>query len=162
MLRRAFMLMRTGRSGPVLLEVPGDVAEAEVRDDLINTYRPVRKVASAGADEDVTAAVAALLAASKPLIHAGQGVLMAGASKELVEFAELVDAPVMTTTAGKGAMPEDHPLAVGSGGAAVSGGVMHFLPTADLLFSVAPPLAHARVLSDPAWQDDCPVHSRRA
>ena len=54
--------------------------------------------------------------ARRPVIHAGQGVLYAEATDELIELAELLQAPVMTTLEGKSAFPEDHPLALGTGG----------------------------------------------
>ncbi|MPZ51054.1 MAG: thiamine pyrophosphate-requiring protein [Dehalococcoidia bacterium] len=145
MMRRAFTLLRTGRPGPVLLEVPGDVADAEVKDEAFSTYKPVRAPRSAAAPQDITDAVRTLLASKDPLIHVGQGVLQADATAELVEFAELIEAPLMTTTLGKGSFPESHPLSIGSGGAAVSGGVMHFLPKADLVFSVGSSLSRTLV-----------------
>jgi len=97
----------------------------------------VTATAPAGNARDVEAAARALLAAERPVIHAGQGVLYAEACAELLELAELVQAPVMTTLEGKGAFPEDHPLSLGTGGGGVmSGPVYHFLPKADLVFGV--------------------------
>ena len=118
MLRRAFSNLRTGRPGPVLLEVPSDVVQDEVRDGVA-AYRPVRGSKSAGDPADVREAVRALLAANRPVLHVGQGVLWAEAAPELLEFAELVQAPVMTTTLGKSAFPEAHPLALEIGRAHV-------------------------------------------
>jgi thiamine pyrophosphate-dependent acetolactate synthase large subunit-like protein len=143
-MRRAFTLMRAGRPGPVLLETPADVMAEEVADDAFS-YRPVPRVRSAGDPEAVRDAVRALLAAQRPLLHVGQGVLWAEAADELREFAELVQAPVMTTTLGKSAFPENHPLAIGAGGTTVSPGVKYFLPKADLVFSVGAALARTLV-----------------
>jgi acetolactate synthase-1/2/3 large subunit len=70
------------------------------------------------------------------LIRAGQGVLWAGATDALVEFAELINAPVATTYVGKSAFPEDHPLSIGSGGTAISPGIRAFVPDADVVLSI--------------------------
>jgi acetolactate synthase-1/2/3 large subunit len=79
-LRRAFTQMRSGRPGPALVEIPVDVGNAEVDPTVVENYRPV-KIARAQADpEDVLTAAKALLAAKRPVIQAGQGVLYAGAT----------------------------------------------------------------------------------
>ena len=135
-MRRAFSLMRMGRPGPVMVEIPADVVNEEVPDALIEAYRPV-KVTSAGANaRDVEAAARVLRDARRPVIHAGQGVLYAEASNELIELAELLQAPVMTTMEAKSAFPEDHPLALGTGGPAVTGHTLHYLREADVVFGI--------------------------
>ncbi|MGH2364898.1 MAG: thiamine pyrophosphate-requiring protein [Chloroflexota bacterium] len=139
-MRRAFSYLRSGRPGPVLLETPGDVV-AEEFDDAAFHYTPVPRLRSSADPDAVREVVKLLLSASRPLIHVGQGVLWAEATRELVEFAELVQAPVMTTLPGKGAMPENHPLAIGVGAVSVTPAVKHFLPQADLLFSIGAGLA---------------------
>jgi thiamine pyrophosphate-dependent acetolactate synthase large subunit-like protein len=133
-LRRAFAHLRSGRPGPVVLEMPADVTAEELPEPL--EYQAPVRARSAADPAAVTEAVRLLLGAERPLLHAGQGVLWAEASDELVELAELVQAPVMTTYIGKSAFPEDHPLSIGAGGAAVSPGVQHFLPRSDLVLSV--------------------------
>ena len=70
------------------------------------------------------------------MIIAGQGVLYAEATDELLALAELLDTPVMTTTDGKSAFPEDHALALGSGGTVYTGHGRHFLQETDLIFAV--------------------------
>jgi len=135
LMRRAFTYLRTGRPGPVLLEIPRDVAEEEL-DDAKFVYKPVKGWKTAGDPHDIEVAVRAILAAKDPIIHAGQGVLYAEAWNELREFAELVQAPVMTTMTGKSAFPENHPLALGYGGYTATKMVDHFLRKADLVFSV--------------------------
>jgi acetolactate synthase-1/2/3 large subunit len=80
--------------------------------------------------------VAAILKSKTPLIHAGQGVLMARAWDELREFAELLQIPVMTTMPGKSAFPENHPLSAGSGGHTGSKVAAHFLHKCDLIFGI--------------------------
>ena len=135
-MRRAFNLIKMGRPGPVMVEIPADVAVAEVG-DLALAYKAVKATQPAGNPRDIQAAARVLVQAKRPVIHAGQGVLYAEASEELLELAELLQAPVMTTLEGKSAFPEDHPLALGTGGGGVmSGPVHHFLPLADVLFGV--------------------------
>src|SRR5580704_4168468 len=134
-MRRAFQLMRSGRPGPVVLELPLDVAEEEF-DDALFDYSPPLRYRSAADPQDVERAVELLIDAERPLIRAGQGVLWAGATDALVEFAELINAPVATTYVGKSAFPEDHPLSVGSGGTAVSPGIRAFVPDADVVLSI--------------------------
>jgi len=141
-LRRAFSKMRSGRPGPVVLEMPADVTHEQF-DDVRFSYEPPARPRSAADPEAITTAVRLLLAAERPIIHVGQGVLWAEATEELVAFAELVDVPVMTTYIGKSAFPEDHPLSIGAGGAAVSPGVYSLLPQADLVFSVGSSLARS-------------------
>ena len=89
-MRRAISLMRMGRPGPVMVEIPADIVNEEVPEALIDAYRPV-KVTSAGANaRDVETAARVLREARRPVIHAGQGVLYAEASDDLVELAELL------------------------------------------------------------------------
>ena len=140
MMRRAFTLLRNGRGGPVILELPADVfghwGGGEQIDEALFEYTPVKKVRSAGDPADVRKAVKALLAANNPVIHVGQGVLYAEATDELRQFAELLQAPVMTTIQGKSAFPEDHPLSIGTGAATATGMVRHFLQKTDFVFGI--------------------------
>lgn len=135
-LRRAFLYLRTGRPGPVLLDVPSETAEAADVQDVRSTYIPGVRTRPAPDPADVGRVVDALAAAELPLIHAGQGVLYAQASTELVEFAELLNAPVMTTLPGKSAFPEDHPLSLGSGGKTGLRSVARYLHSSDLIFGI--------------------------
>src|SRR5262245_41113703 len=107
LLRRAFTLLRSGRPAPVLVEVPVDVAAAEAEPF---DYRPAPAVRAGADPAAVREAVRTLRGARQPLLHVGQGVLWAGGWDELRQFAELLQAPVMTTLPGKSAFPEDHPL----------------------------------------------------
>jgi acetolactate synthase I/II/III large subunit len=135
-MRRAISVMRMGRPGPAMVEIPADVVNEEVPEALIDAYRPV-KVAAAGANvREVEAAARALRDARRPVIHAGQGVLYAEGSAELIELAELLQAPVMTTMEAKSAFPEDHALALGTGGPAVTGPTLHCLREADVVFGI--------------------------
>ncbi len=135
MMRRAYTALRSGRGSPVMVQVPGDVAGEEISEEQFD-YRPVKGYRSAGDPEDVAAAARALLAARDPLIYAGQGVLWAEASSELVELAELTNTPVMTTNTGKSAFPENHPLSVGTGAGTMTRMAREFLDKADLVFGI--------------------------
>jgi len=135
MMRRAYVYLRTGRPGPVLLEIPGDVAMEEIPDKMFQ-YKPVKATKSAGDPADIKAVVKTLIAAKSPIIRAGQGILFAQAWDELREFAELLQIPVFTTMCGKSGFPEDHPLALGAGGKTRPKMVMHFLKKADLVFAI--------------------------
>jgi acetolactate synthase-1/2/3 large subunit len=134
-MRRAFNLLKMGRPGPVMVEIPADVALEEVPESALQ-YTAVRATHPAGNPRDITEAARVLLEARSPVIHAGQGVLYAEATDELVELAELLEVPVMTTLEGKSAFPEDYPLALGSGSGVMSRPVYHFLRDADVLFAV--------------------------
>ncbi len=135
MVSQAFTHLRNGRPGPVLLELPGDVAHAEVPAD-IEEYQVSRSYKSYAAKEDVRDIVTALLKAKAPVINAGQGTLYAEATDELIEFAELVNVPVMTTLAGKSAYPEDHALALGTGGNTGTLMVDRFLQNTDFVLGI--------------------------
>ena len=136
-MRRAFNLLKMGRPGPVMVEIPADVAVADVGDQIVLQYKAVKATRPSGNPRDVEAAVRVLVEARKPVIHAGQGVMYAEASPELLELAELLQIPVMTTLEGKSAFPEDHPLALGTGGGGVmSGPSHHFLLQADVVLGI--------------------------
>ena len=134
-MRRAFAALRQGRPGPVVVEVPVDVAKEQVAEEDFY-YQPSRRIVSPGDPRDVEAAAQALCQARGPVIHAGQGVMYAEAGDELIELAELLQAPVMTTLLGKSAFPETHPLALGCGALTMSGVVYHFVGQSDVLFGV--------------------------
>ena len=109
-----------------MVELPRDVLELDIGSDTLD-HRPVRPTRAAPAAHDVEEAARLLVDASCPVILAGQGVLYAEASDELVKLAELLQSPVMTTVDGKSAFPEDHALALGSGGNGFTGHGAHFL-----------------------------------
>jgi thiamine pyrophosphate-dependent acetolactate synthase large subunit-like protein len=135
LMRRAFVFLRTGRPGPVLLEIPADVASEQFDDELFQ-YSPVKGWRSAGDPADIKRVAAALIAAKNPIIRAGNGILYANAWDELREFAELLQIPVFTTMQGKSGFPEDHPLSLGTGGRTRPKMVMHFLKKADIIFAI--------------------------
>jgi acetolactate synthase I/II/III large subunit len=132
-MRRAFTRLRSGRGGPVLVEVPNDVWEEEADPADHAPARPLRY----GPDPEAVREAAGLLyAAKRPVIYAGQGVHWAKAWYELKRLAELLAIPVCTSLQGKSAFPETHPLALGSGGLAMPATVHHFLREADLIFGI--------------------------
>ena len=134
-MRRAFTKLRSGRPGPVLLEIPSDVG-AEELDELDFDYEAPPIVRTAADPDAISRAAAALLAADRPIIHAGQGVLYAEATEELRQVAEFLQAPVMTTMAGKSGFPENHPLSVGTGATSIPESVHHYLTRSDLVFGI--------------------------
>jgi acetolactate synthase-1/2/3 large subunit len=135
LMRRAYTQLRSGKPGPVLLELPQDVAAEEISEEAFD-YEPPVAIRTAADPEAVARAARALLSAQRPVINAGQGVLYAEATPELIELAELLQIPVMTTLEGKSAFPENHPLALGVAGSSQTGAVHRFLTSADLVFGV--------------------------
>ena len=133
-MRRAFYALRTGKGGPVLLEIPQEVWFDELDGDL--DYTPVTGNRSAPDPQDVTVAAQVLMNATDLVIHAGQGVLYADATDELEQLAELLQAPVMTTLPGKSAFPENHPLALGASAISTTKQISHFLHKADVVFGI--------------------------
>jgi acetolactate synthase-1/2/3 large subunit len=135
-MRRAFSALKNGRPGPVMVELPRDLLDLDIGTDTLD-HRPVRPARSSPAPHDVEEAARLLVDARCPVILAGQGVLYAEASDELVRLAELLQSPVMTTVDGKSAFPEDHALALGSGGNGFTGQGAHFLYSkADLILGI--------------------------
>jgi acetolactate synthase-1/2/3 large subunit len=134
LMRRAYHAMRSGKGGPVMVEVPNEVFEAEYKGTLDYTPVPVQRAAP---DPDaVKDAVRMLLAAKSPLILAGQGVLYAQASDQLAALAELVPAGVVTTNPGKSAIPESHPLALGASTRSRPKMFTEFMARADLVLAI--------------------------
>ena len=134
LMRRAYQAMRSGKGGPVLLEVPAEVWEAEYPGEL--DYAPVAVQRAAPDPDAIKAAVRMLLAAKHPLLLAGQGVLYADASDQLAALAELIPAPVLTTNPGKSAIPETHPLALGASTRSRPKMVTEFMAKADLVLAI--------------------------
>jgi acetolactate synthase I/II/III large subunit len=116
-IREAFHVATTGRPGPVLVDFPKDVANAPMewywpeKVDLPG-YKPNVK----GHPRQIKDAARLIGGARRPVIYAGGGILKAGASQQLREFAELTGIPVVTTLMARGAMPDEHPLCLGMPG----------------------------------------------
>ena len=110
--QQAFHLMRSGRPGPVLIDLPFDVQMAEIEFDP-DTYEPLPVYKPAASRKQIEKALDMLAASTKPLIVAGGGIINANASDLLVELAELTGVPVIPTLMGWGTIPDDHPLMAG-------------------------------------------------
>jgi acetolactate synthase-1/2/3 large subunit len=134
LMRRAYQAMRSGKGGPVLIEVPAEVWEAKYAGEL--DYAPVPAQRAAPDPDAIKSAVRMLLAAKHPLLLAGQGVLYADASDRLIALAELIPAPVLTTNPGKSAIAETHPLALGASTRSRPKMVTEFMAKADLVLAI--------------------------
>jgi tartronate-semialdehyde synthase len=110
--QQAFHLMRSGRPGPVLIDLPIDVQQAEIEFD-VETYAPLPVYKPAATRAQVDRALDLLDEAERPLIVAGGGVINADAADLLVEFAELTGIPVIPTLMAWGSIPDNHPLNAG-------------------------------------------------
>jgi tartronate-semialdehyde synthase len=129
--REAFELARSGRPGPVLIDLPLDIQLKEI-DFTIDSYTPSKPAAPKPDKALIEKAVRMLAGAKNPVIIMGGGVILSGSEKALVEFAEYTGIPVITTYMAKGGIPEAHPLYAGQLGiqvGAASGGNEVFLGT---------------------------------
>ncbi len=134
-LRRAFHHLRNGRPGPAIVEIPADVGTQDVPEAAMHYQPPKRfpQTPSRGAIKD---AVRVLLQAKKPLIWSGMGILMAEASAELRELAELTEIPVYCTMPGKSGFDERHPLALGAGSSSTSQQARQWIQECDVLLAL--------------------------
>lgn len=124
-LKLAFRIARSGRQGPVLVDVPKDIFLAAAESDMIAPEQPQQEWEPNPDMKILLAeAVEVIQQAKKPVIVAGGGVISAGASEELLAFAEQYEMPVVSTLMGLGGFPRNHPLSLGLSG-------MHGLETAN-------------------------------
>jgi tartronate-semialdehyde synthase len=110
--QQAFHIMRSGRPGPVLIDLPIDVQTAEIEFDM-DTYAPLPVYKPTATRRQIEKAMEMLETAERPLIIAGGGIINADASDLLVAFAETTGVPVIPTLMAWGAIPDDHPLMAG-------------------------------------------------
>ena len=112
--KKSFYIAESGRPGPVLIDIPKDVQQenADMKFPELIKVRGYNPVVDADLSQ-IGKAVEILLKAERPIIMAGGGVILSGAFSELQALSELLMIPVVTTFKGKGAFPENHPLAVG-------------------------------------------------
>jgi tartronate-semialdehyde synthase len=113
--QQAFHLMRSGRPGPVLIDMPFDVQVAQIEFDP-DTYEPMAVYKPAASRAQIEKALSMLNEAERPVITAGGGIINADASDLLVKFAEIVNVPVIPTLMGWGSIGDDHPLMAGMAG----------------------------------------------
>ena len=141
--RRALQQVLGARRGPVLVAVANDVLYASAADDRPweVSYPGARRSQADPADVDETSSI--LAAATSPLIVAGQGVLYAEATDELVALAEALDLPVATTLNGKSAFPEDHPLSLGAAARTRPATVDRAFERADVILGVGTSFARS-------------------
>ncbi|MFA5148218.1 MAG: biosynthetic-type acetolactate synthase large subunit [Candidatus Omnitrophota bacterium] len=136
-IKEAFHIATTGRPGPVLIDLPSDVqlAEAEFHypsDVNIRSYKPTY----CGHPGQIRRAVKLISESKKPVIYAGGGVILSGASKQLKELAEKINSPVTMTLLGLGGFPGNHELSLGMLGMHGTGYANHAVQNCDLLIAI--------------------------
>lgn len=136
-LKEAFYIARTGKPGPVVVDIPKDVQQAEGSEEYpeevnIRGYKPNESVHVG----QIKKAVSMLKKAKKPLFLVGGGVNISDANVQMKKLAEVTGAPVITTIMGKGAIPSSHPLYLGNIGIHGSYAANHAVSECDVLFSI--------------------------
>jgi acetolactate synthase-1/2/3 large subunit len=136
-IREAFHIARTGRPGPVLIDVPKDVQNAKTEfvypeeEIVLPGYQPRQEATQ----EELEGMLHLIQEAERPVILAGHGVLMSGATREVLRFAETTQTPFALTLLGKGGLPESHPLSLGMMGMHGTGYANLAIQNADLLLA---------------------------
>lgn len=136
-IREAFHIARTGRPGPVLIDIPKDVQNAKIEfvypeeEIVLPGYHP----AGATDQDSLEAALDLIEASERPVILAGHGIAMSGATQEVLKYVETTQTPFSLTLLGKGAMPESHPMSLGMMGMHGTGQANHAIQNADLLLA---------------------------
>ncbi len=136
--REAFHIARSGRPGPVLVDIPKDIQTASTEfvypegEIVLPGYQP-RTTAN---EDELDAAARLINEAERPIILAGHGILMSGAMDELLHLVERSGVPVALTLLGKGALPENHPLSLGMMGMHGTATSNHSIQQADLLIAL--------------------------
>ena len=136
--REAFHIARTGRPGPVLIDIPKDIQKQKIEfvypeeEIRLPGYQPSERASS----EEIDTALKLIQEAERPVILAGHGIMMSGAMQELRELVERAQIPVTLTLLGKGGIPEDHPLTIGMMGMHGHAPCNHAIQEADLLIAL--------------------------
>ena len=139
--RQAFHIATTGRPGPVLLDLPKDVLQNTMTwywptdEDVLNSlpgYRPNTK----GHPRMIKEAAKLILAAERPVLYLGGGILKARAADEVMQLVELTQIPVVTTLMARGAFPDDHPLCLGMPGMHGNATAITAMQKSDLLVAL--------------------------
>lgn len=134
----AYYIASTGRPGPVVIDVPGNISKAQnvpyhFPDEVkLESYKPTYK----GNSKQIRSAARALEKAERPVIYAGGGILSSNASAELLDLAETLQIPVVVSLIGKSCMPEDNPLCLGMPGMHGSRAANAALQNSSLIFAV--------------------------
>jgi acetolactate synthase-1/2/3 large subunit len=152
-IEKAFQLAESGRPGPVLVSVPMDIFSESVETSLFEKLRLHTKTLQEATLDEATAEtiVRTLIGASRPVVYAGGGVLLADAAEELREFATHLGIPVAHTLMGKGVLPDDHPLVLGMTGFWGTGFVNEQCRNADWVVGHGARVAEADCSS---WEDE--------
>ncbi len=136
-IKEAFYIARTGRPGPVLIDIPKDVQNAKC--EFVYPEEPIDlpgyHPAERATDEQVARALALINAAKKPVILAGRGILLSGATRQVLEMAEKGNIPITCTLLGLGGIPASHPLNMGMMGMHGEAAANHAIQEADLLLA---------------------------
>ena len=136
--REAFHIARTGRPGPVLIDIPKDIQKQQIEfvypeeEIRLPGYQPSERASS----DEIDSALKLIEESERPVILAGHGIMMSGAMQELRELVERAQIPVALTLLGKGGIPEDHPLTIGMMGMHGHAPCNHAIQEADLLIAL--------------------------
>lgn len=152
-IEKAFQLAESGRPGPVLVSVPMDIFSKEVDVELFaKLKRHTKKLHTPSIDDEVaTQIIEALVAAKKPQLHVGGGVVLANATAELEEFVNHMSLPVSHSLMGKGVLPDDHPFILGMTGFWGTKFINDKCLNADLVFGLGTRFAEADCSS---WENE--------
>lgn len=144
-LDKAFRLAESGRPGPVLIDMPMDIWSREIEEDLFaRTYKDCHFTSKPALDPEAAKNIAKeLVNAKNPVIHAGGGILLAQASKELAALAEFLDIPISRTLMGQGCVSDRHPLLVGQTGFWGLESTHEFTLNADVILALGTRFAEA-------------------
>lgn len=134
-MRRAFHGLRNGTPGPVVVELTADVCSQDVPLEM-QTYKSPKMTRQVPEAAEIDAAAEAIIAAKRPVIWAGAGVLFSRATGALQELAELIATPVFCTMPGKSAIDERHPLALGAGSGTTTYPAHEWLSESDVLVAL--------------------------
>ncbi len=129
-IREAFSIAQSGRPGPVLIDIPKNIQQADCG---YTHVAPVKNAHKPAAAAQIDAAAGLINKAEKPIIYFGGGIIISDAGKELIEFAEKIDSPVCASMMGLGGFPASHPLYMGLIGMHGHAGVMKSIKECDLL-----------------------------
>ncbi len=136
-IKEAFHIASTGRPGPVLIDIPKDITTDELDFEYpesveLRGYKPTKM----GHRRQIKRAAEIISKAKQPVIYVGGGIIIAEATKELLELAQTINAPVTTTLMGKGAFPDDNPLCVGMPGMHGTKYANYAIQESDVLIAV--------------------------